>query len=293
MEKNDTVNVVFLCILNIIFMFAGIFLNSVVIISLWRSRQLRKKLCHFMVLVLSCFDLAVVSVTHPLVITSTIHLHAEQIETTREDRRIFISFILSGFSMCALFTLNIERFLALTCPFFHLVFVTRRRLAGFLVFFSILALGLSPLLYINSTTNLIFNILITICILFMLFLSTYANYKIFVIAKSRRVDKRVVPSRETSKDERRKKRRINLRNISTCALAVCCCFFCYCPYIIYLTFIRMALGGSFYNRQVLIFHLWANTFISINSTLNCVIFFWRNSVLRREGMKIVKALNFH
>ena len=54
-------------------MVAGIFLNSVVIISLWRSSQLRKKLCYFMILVLSCFDLAVVTITHPLLIVSTIY----------------------------------------------------------------------------------------------------------------------------------------------------------------------------------------------------------------------------
>ena len=293
MEKSDIVNVVFLCIINIIFMIAGIFLNSVVIISLWRSRQLRKKLCHFMVLVLSCFDLAVVSVTHPLVITSSIYLHAEQIETTREDRRIFLSFILSGFSMCALFTLNIERFLALTFPFFHLVFVTRRRLVGFLVFFSILALGLSQLLYINSTTTMIFKIFNIIFISFMLFLSTYANYKMLVVAKSKRVDKRVAPSTETFNEENGKKRIINLKNISTCSLAVCCYFLCYCPYIIYLTFTRMTLGRSLFDKDVLLFNLWVSTFISVNSTLNCMIFFWRNSVLRHEGMKIVKALNIH
>ena len=293
MEKSDILNVVFLCVINIIFMIAGIFLNSVVIISLWRSRQLRKKLCHFMVLVLSCFDLAVVSVTHPLVITSTICLPIEEIQRRREDRRVFISFILFAFSMCALFTLNIERFLALTCPFFHLVFVTRRRLVGFLVFFSILALGLSPLLYINSTTTMIFKIFNIIFISFMLFLSTYANYKMLVVAKSKRVDKRVAPSTETFNEENRKKRIINLKNISTCSLAVCCYFLCYCPYIIYLTFTRMTLGRSLYDKDVLLFNLRANTFISVNSTLNCVIFFWRNSVLRREGMKIVKALNIH
>jgi hypothetical protein len=37
------------------------------------------------------------------------------------------------------------------------------------------------------------------------------------------------------------------------------------------------------------FFLWSNTFISLNSTFNCVIFFWRNSILRREGMKTVNA----
>ena len=246
-----------------------------------------------MVLVLSCFDLAVVSITHPLVIKSTIYLHVEQIETTREDRRIFLSFILSGFSMCALFTLNIERFLALTRPFFHQVFVTKRRLAGFLVFLSILVVSLSPLLHINMKTSLIFNILIAICISLMLFLSTYANYRMFVIAKSKRVEKNVAPSTDTSKDENRKKRILNLKNISTCSLAVGCYFLCCCPYITYLAIIRLASEKSAYDRQVLLFKLWVSTFVSINSTLNCMIFFWRNSVLRHEGMKIVKALNIH
>jgi hypothetical protein len=81
----------FLCMINIIFMVAGIFLNSVVIISLWISSQFRKKLCYFMILVLSCFDLAVT----------------------------------------VLFTLNVERFLALMCPFFHQASVTKK---GFYVF---------------------------------------------------------------------------------------------------------------------------------------------------------------
>jgi hypothetical protein len=67
MQKSDIFSVVFLCIINIIFMVAGIFLNSVVIISLWKTSQLRKKdlVCYFMILVLSCFDLAVVTITHP------------------------------------------------------------------------------------------------------------------------------------------------------------------------------------------------------------------------------------
>ena len=166
-------------------------------------------------------------------------------------------------------------------------------MVAFFVFLSILTLGVSSLPYIHSTKNIIFNSFIIICILFMLFLSTYANYKIFVIARSKRVDKKVAPTTETSKDENRKKRTINLKNISTCSLAVGCYFLCCCPYIIYLTLTCMTLGGSLYDRQVLIFHLWASTFISINLTLNCVIFFWRNSVLRREGMKIVKALFYY
>jgi hypothetical protein len=46
----------------------------------------------------------------------------------------------------------------------------------------------------------------------------------------------------------------------------------------------LASKTPFYDRQVLLFNLWSNTFCSLNSTFNCVIFFWRNSILRREGM---------
>ena len=84
------------------------------------------------------------------------------------------------------------------------------------------------------------------------------------------------------------KRILNLKNISTCFLAVVCFFVCSCPLIVY-SILRLASGMPPYDRQVLLFNLWSNTFLSINSTFNCVIFFWRNSILRHEGIKIVKS----
>ena len=74
-------------------MVAGIFLNSVVIISLWRSSQLRKQLCYFMILVLSCFDLAVVTITHPLLIVSTIYFSQEEINKIGKDTKYYISLV--------------------------------------------------------------------------------------------------------------------------------------------------------------------------------------------------------
>ena len=50
------INAIILCVLNGFFMVTGIILNSVVIISLWRSSQHRKKLCYFTIFVLSCFE---------------------------------------------------------------------------------------------------------------------------------------------------------------------------------------------------------------------------------------------
>jgi hypothetical protein len=266
-------------------MVAGIFLNSVVVISLWRSSQLRKKICYFMILVLSCFDLAVVTITHPFLIVSTIYFSQGDINKIREDVRINISLVLYGCSMFALFTLTVERFLALTCPFFHQASVTKTRLLYFQAFWTVITVGLWPvLLHFNAKTFA--NIITAVLFPLFLFVFIYSNYKMFKIAKSKREHERVAPTTATSTDENRKTKILNLKSISTCSLAVGYFFVCSCPQIIYSA---LRLASSLSERQFLLFLLWSATFIALNSTFNCVIFFWRNSILRREGMNIVNV----
>ena len=268
-------------------MVAGIFLNTVVIISLWRSPQLRKNLCYFMILVLSCFDLAVVTISHPFLIASTIYFSQGEINEVREDTRKSICFVVYGFSMSALFMLNVERFIALTRPFFHQASVTKSRLLYFLAFGTVIVIGLSPLIYFNFAER-IADIFASVIVLSCLFLFTFANYKMFKIAKSKRGNKRVAPTTAKSMDENRKTRIVNLKSISTCSLAVGCFFCCLCPYIIY-SALHLTSETLLSERQLLLFNLWICTFASLNSTFNCVIFFWRNSALHREGINIVSA----
>jgi hypothetical protein len=284
MQKSDIFSVVVLCIINIIFMVAGIFLNSVVIISLWRSSQLRKQLCYFMILVLSCFDLAVVTITHPLLIVSTINFSQLEINEIRLLTEKSIYFVVDGSSLIALFTLNVERFLALICPFFHQASVTKTRLLCFQAFWTVIVVGISPLVYFNLEK--IVDIFSCVSISSLLFLFIYSNYRIFIVAKSKHADERVAPT--IAMEENRKTRILNLKSISTCSLAVGCFFCCSCPYGIYAALLS-ASKRSLSERQFVLFFLWSNTLISLNSTFNCVIFFWRNSILRREGMKIVNA----
>ena len=146
------VNAIILCVLNGSFMVAGIILNSVVIISLWRSSQHRKKLCYFTIFVLSCFDLAVVVILQPLVILSTILWSMQMYSAEIQATRIYMSLLLGGFSLFALLTLNIERFLALTRPFFHQTAVTKGKLTRFLALQMIMpvALPLLCLFYPNT-----------------------------------------------------------------------------------------------------------------------------------------------
>ena len=191
MEPNTLINALFLCLVNVVFMIAGILLNVVVIISLWRSSQLRKKLCYFMILVLSCFDLAVVSITHPLLILSTILWSMEINHGEIEVTRVYTRTLLGGFSMIALLTLTIERFLALTYPFFHQTAVTKKRLLLFQAFLMATTVSVSQLADLYEKAGIV---LIAVFILFFLFAFVSLNYKMFIIAKSKRNDVKVFPA---------------------------------------------------------------------------------------------------
>ena len=197
MEISAVINTVFLCIVNFSLMVSGAFLNSVVIISLWRSSQLRKKLCYFTILVLSGFDLAVVVINHPILIISTIFWSMRSSDGVfGHIIGPFITIHLGGLSMFALLTLNMERFLAISYPFFHQRAVTKTRIKVCLVFWMILqAVGLSQLSFVFGIT--IVHALITVYVFLPLCAFIYSNYKMFVIAKSKREDKRI-PSAVTA-----------------------------------------------------------------------------------------------
>ena len=293
MHPCTLINAILLCFLNTFFMVVGIILNSAVIISLWRSSQLRKKLCYFTIFVLSCLDLGVVAVVQPLLLLSTIlwsmQIYRAQIESTR----IYLDLLLVGSSMFALLTLNIERFLALTRPFFHQTAVTKGKLALFLAL-QMICTGVALLLakHFYSEARLYLSVLIAVFLLLFLFILAFLNYKMLVIVKSKREDElRAAPARlETpGNQERQKRRKRNFKNISTCCLAVGFFFCCSFPLIICRIW-SYTLKLQLNDRRRILIDNWATTFACINSTLNCVIFFWRNSILRREGMKILKCL---
>ena len=85
-----------------------------------------------MILLLSYFDLAVVIIGLAVVIigliSSTILWSMQMYHEGIETIRVQAISIFGSFSMFALLTLNIERFLALTFPFFHQTAVTKGKL---------------------------------------------------------------------------------------------------------------------------------------------------------------------
>ena len=133
-----------------------------------------------MILVLSCFDLAVVAIAHPLLILSVIRWSLQMYKAEYETIRLYGTIFLASFSMFALLTLNIERFLAITRPFFHQTRVT-------MALQIIIADAVTPLYQVCSKRDLYFDIHITVVLFLFLFdVFTFLNYKILVIAKAKR-----------------------------------------------------------------------------------------------------------
>ena len=152
-----------------------------------------------MIFVLSFSDLAAVGITHPVLISSSVlwcmQVYHRKIELTRG----YAAVLLGCFSMFALLTLNIERYLATTRPFFHQTFVTKGKLTLFLAIQIITMGALTTLYSFYLKTNLYRNIFITIIVLSFLFAFAFLNYKILVIVKTKREDElRVAPTNLTT-----------------------------------------------------------------------------------------------
>ncbi len=284
MSQLNLLNALFLCAVNALFMIAGIFLNSVVIISLWRS-QIGKKPCYFMIRILSCFDLLVVTVTHPLLLLSTITMYLGDVSELREKNRLHICVLLQCFSMPSLFVLNMERFLAITYPFFYKRVVTKERLLSCLAAILFVMIVQTTLSYYEIKAA---KIMITVFLPVFVSILVYLNYKMFVIAKSKQANDIIVLGSQAPSVTEKEKRFVIFKRISTCSLAVVCTFICFCPSIVILALCWMR-ETSLCQKQFTPLELWASTSFSMSSTFNCLIFFWRITLLRREGMKIIKC----
>jgi hypothetical protein len=114
MESYYFINFIFIFAVNVFFFFSGIWLNSLVILSFWRYIQLRKKLCYFMIMVLSCFDFLAVLTNNPLMAFITMSWLTGKLYVNASWPQISLSWtsISFVFSYFALLVMNFDRYLA-------------------------------------------------------------------------------------------------------------------------------------------------------------------------------------
>ena len=232
-----------------------------------------------MIMVLSCFDLVAVITNYPGILFYLISRLREEFDVLPKIiLYLHCVNVFFGFSLYVLLVMSIERYLGAYYPIFHRTSVTRRRLL------TLLAILLIPhaTLDVMSTNDIIISR--TLCLIIFTIVVfpplMYLNFKLFQISTEVRRRKATSPEKRTT---------INLKSISSCLLAVACLLVLSISASVYIVFDIIS-----QNRQasnvMLLSRFWVITIYTINCTFNSLIFFWRNKVLRTEGIKILKTL---
>ena len=274
MDLKLLIHLIFLWVLNIIFFFSGVVLNALVIITILKTTQLRKKLCHFMIMVLSCCDLLTVIGFSLVTILDFIAWSTKNNDlSTKLKISRYLRSILFGLSMCTLMVMCIERCLGVYYPIFHKTSVTKRRL---LTLFAIFTIPTTTLIII-STKDLVISREVAVSVLMPIFIPPFIffNYKLFKIPRKMRRENATSPEKRS------------LKNINTCFLAVACLVFFSIPTSCWIAF---GLFGGSKSDSARLSGVWSATIYIMNCSLNCLIFFWKNKVLGDEGMKVIKKI---
>ena len=281
MEFFHFINLIFIVAVNVLFFFSGICLNSLVILSFRRSVQLRKKLCHFMIMVLSCCDLLAVLTSHPLMALNAILFLTGKLDVVTGWVIISTRFsaVFVGFSLLALFVMNLNRFLATYYPIFHRTSVTKGRL---LILLAIL-INVGITLVLLSFTDFVipFEVGLLISIIIIIPPMLFVNYKLFTIARKSRRNNGISPEM---------KKKVLSKTISSCMLAVVCFVVLNIPVFVYIGLTITLTKKEYTLDNAFLPGFWAGTIASMNSTFNCLIFYWKNKILRTEGMKVIKSM---
>ena len=264
--------------LNVLFLVSGVFLNSLVILSFWRNDQLRKKLCYFTIMVLSCFDLLALFPNHSYTAFLTLYwlITGQLIVWEWLHTTFLLANLLLGFPLIALLVMNFDRYLATYYPLFHRTSVTRGKL---LIPFVILSLAFA-ILTVSSHFDFVipFPVFLAICCVIFLMPMIFFNYKLFTIARKSTRNKKKSPEM---------RRTFSLKKISSCLLSTACFTVLSIPIFVYIWLSITSPG-----EKAFLAALWVRTISSMNGTCNCLIFFWKNNVLRAEGMKVIKGIKF-
>ena len=243
-----------------------------------------------MIMVLSCFDFLVVITNHPILMFRLVLWSTEEydllamVQIYEHFSNLFI-----GFSIMALLVMSIERYLGAYYPIFHRTSLTRRRL---LILLAILFI-FPTILIIISINDMVISYPGALIIFFVTAFPPiiFFNYKLFKISRKVRRDiadrPNIANRRDNSTSPDVSSLNVNLKNISTCLLAVGCLLLMYTPTF---AFIAYSIAEKSTSENTKVVHFWASTVANANSTLNCLVFFWKNDVSRKEGVKVLKSL---
>ena len=300
-----TINGIVALVVNGILAVTGTLVNSLVILTFWKSPNLRKKIPFFLIMMLSIADLAVGVFVHPLFILAWTRQLSGMGDCTSKTAYIVATTLFPSFSAMTQCVINIERYLAIVHPFVYERRVTKGNVFAATLFLCSLSTPATITLFFDAKMQskiAMFNVT-AVC------LTTIVVYaRIYQIARQKRrmVPKPSMLSAERSPHERsaasldcgqttaagkREKLREFIKDIklaNTFILIVVSAQVCYFPCAVYNLYVYLNKSPAL-TVPLMMTGTWALTFSTIISSLNSLIFFWKNSRLRTEMLRMVRG----
>ena len=293
-----TWNIIAACVVNIVFCIAGTILNSLVLYIFWKSTKLRSKLSYFVIMLLSSVDPAIVTIVHSTFLLQAINEINGTPNCIYRISYIFSLFFFTGMSVSTLLILNLERYTAIIYPLWHRTTATKRRL---MFIWAILWL-IVVVNTVSSFLNVRLSIIITLIMISNLCCTSLFTYiSIFRIARKR---KSIIPCNALGHHANfgnchggkvwgnMASFLRELKMAKTYFIIVVLAFVCFLPVGIFSIISKSTYTWSKTEIKVIepiaITNIWIIMLTSMNSTLNCLIVFWGNKMLRREALKHMK-----
>ena len=275
-EINRISNIVFLAVLII----PTVLLNAVAAITIWKTSQLRKKPCYFVILLQSSVDLGVGCVALPISFVALLAPFTTNVDICAAILIVkTVSMLLSGVSIITMSALTVERYIGVLHPYSYNTLVTKRRIVMFVLVLMLLLIIVVLTLSQYATTKTHFGS--GFLAIFLIFTS-FSYTRIYLVI--RRLSRSEVIPHEDGSERGKKRRRVpgELKNAISSFMVVIFFFILLVPYVL----IPILLPMGKMNLNVYIW--WCITLMYLNSSVNSVIFFWRSKVLRKQAVKILK-----
>lgn len=264
-------------------MFFIIGLNLLSIIAIRKSSQLKNKLCYFLILVQSSFDMLVGVLGVPLILACMI-LTAFYDEVRCDTIIMFVLLIIliSSLSTVALISMTLERYFGVVHPYFYEAQVTKRKVLIFVVVLSMINLSLvassifSTFIVKHSSPSYIS---------IMFAITAYVYLRIYLVVRKIHKTEKVSAHIQGEEQQCRRRRLLQeIKHAKPCFVVLLCFGISLLPGALGQIFI----GPKTSKAGALV--VWSITLMNFNSIFNSIIFFWGKTMLRKEAKKVLKSL---
>ena len=291
---------IFAFIFMIILSFTTVSLNGVIVFTIWRSRTLKEKSANFTIMLQSIVDFG----NGALVMRLLAFQWASEVAGRPNCVTMYVlkklGMLLFFYTLTTLSVMNFDRYMGVLHPLVHRKHLTNERILKYVV----AACSVQTIIYAFSltdnetvrpivyTTPMLF-ILMTVFVYSKIFLKVRTLGRVGILVEESSENNNNTADRSRSnvakKDLKSRDRKINFLKELKCAkssfLVVICCLVCYLPCVI--SFGPLNLRSSYKAIAIKMFFVALSL---LNSSLNSIIYFWLNSLLRKQGKNVIKSI---